>query len=96
MTKGFLWFIIIAFIAVGVLSSLIKHLLNRNWTLVYTAFGNENYLKIAAKLQEDGVPYKTETPADFRTPRNGFNDQTQYDIYVKKTDEHKSAHALRK
>lgn len=28
--------------------------------LVYTAFGYENYFKIAGKLKENGVPYQTD------------------------------------
>jgi hypothetical protein len=84
-----------AFVGFGILSTIIKSFSNRNWKLIYTAFGDDNYFKIVSKLNEDGVKYRTEIPGNLRTPRT-YNDNTQYDIYVKKEDEHKAAHAMQR
>ncbi|HET6872289.1 MAG TPA: hypothetical protein VFH42_04805 [Sporolactobacillaceae bacterium] len=57
--------------------------------MIYTAFGNEAYFKITGKLKASGIPYKSITPlSGFRTQSTSFKDMTQYDIYVKKDDEH--------
>lgn len=67
--------------------------LNRKWKLLHTTFGHENYYKAVAKLKSAGVKYKTKTPLNVNN-RERFNDNTQYDIYVKKEDEHLAQRAM--
>lgn len=86
---------IIILAAIFLLYSVLKLYSNRKWTLFYTAFGHENYYKIVAKLNNAGVKYKTSTPVNFRGDA-GFKDQTQYDIFVKKEEEHIAHSALQK
>jgi hypothetical protein len=73
--------------------SLLRYYLNRKWLLIYTAFGYENYFKEIAKLQNAGVKYKSKTPYNIRGEA-GLKDITQYNIYVKKEDEHLAHQAL--
>lgn len=91
----FSWLIFIAIIGVIIITSLLQIFLNRKWKLVYTAFGQENYFKITAKLNENGVKYKTKIPPNGFRERS-FNDNTQYDIYVKKEKSHLAARAIQK
>lgn len=69
----------------------------RNWTLIYSAFGNEEYFFIIAKLKAEGIKYRTSIPnRGFGDRLNRFKDATQYDIYVKKEEEHIAINALHK
>jgi len=65
----------------------VQLMVNRKWKLIYTAFGYNSYFTIAAKLKNAGVKYKTKTPLNFSDAER-FKDNTQYDIYVKKGEEH--------
>ncbi|ANX11752.1 hypothetical protein ABE41_007000 [Fictibacillus arsenicus] len=67
-----------------------KLYLNQNWKLYYTAFGQENYFKVVSQLQSDGIKYKVKVPLQFDRERS-FNDNTQYDIYVKKDEVHRAS-----
>jgi flagellar biosynthesis/type III secretory pathway M-ring protein FliF/YscJ len=79
----------------GIIFFTIRSFANRNWKLIYTTFGNEEYFKIIAKLSAKGIKYKVVTPqSGFEHPINRFKDQTQYDIYVKKEIEHLAYMAL--
>lgn len=69
------------------LISSVQMMVNRKWTLIYTAFGNDTYFAITAKLKSEGVKFKTKTPLNFRDAVSS-NDNTQFDIYVKKGEEH--------
>ncbi|WP_040203433.1 hypothetical protein [Neobacillus jeddahensis] len=83
----------LAFIAIPIF----RTFSNRNWKLIYSTIGNEEYFRIIAKLKSDGIKFKTETPYrgfDHRMDR--FKDHTQYDIYVKKEEEHLAVKALQK
>ncbi|GED69334.1 hypothetical protein BRE01_30360 [Brevibacillus reuszeri] len=69
--------------------------------LIYTAFGHEKYLQIVHKLRAAGVQFRTRTYSQesnqLGSQTFGFfprNDFTQYDIYVKKEDEHKALMAI--
>ncbi|PEJ59268.1 hypothetical protein CN692_07260 [Bacillus sp. AFS002410] len=64
------------------LISIVQLILNRKWELIYTAYGYEDYFKTISKLKDEGVKYKVELPVNARSDR--FNDNTQYDIYVKR------------
>ncbi|RJS62568.1 hypothetical protein CJ483_12595 [Bacillus sp. PK3_68] len=66
---------------------------NRKWKLVRTVHGHESYYMVVGKLKSNGVSYKTKTPINFG--HRSFSDNTQYDIYVKKEEEHKAITALR-
>ncbi|GGI11619.1 hypothetical protein [Gottfriedia solisilvae] len=69
------------FLFIGLIS-ITQIILNRKWELIYTAYGYEDYFKFISKLKSEGVKYKVELPVNARSDR--FNDNTQYDIYVKK------------
>lgn len=77
--------------------TVVQVLSHRNWQLIYTAFGSEEYFRIMGKLKREGVKLKISTPyrgLDSRS--NRFKDHTQYDIYVRKGDEAIAAQALHK
>lgn len=57
--------------------------------LVYSAFGEEDYFRIAGKLRNHGVKFETHIPNTARLSKNNFHFETrQYYIYVKEEDEH--------
>jgi hypothetical protein len=85
---GIGWTYLIIVLGGIIIASFIKMYLNRNWKLFYTAFGQENYFKVVSQLQSDGVKYKVKIPLQFNRERS-FNDNTQYDIYVKKEEVHR-------
>jgi hypothetical protein len=85
--------VIIIVVLCYLLFSLLQLYFNRKWQLVYTAFGHDQYFLIIAKLNAAGVKYKIKSPVNFRNDA-GFKDQTQYDIFVKKDEEHRAHAAL--
>ncbi|MED0666889.1 hypothetical protein P4T04_11250 [Bacillus badius] len=64
----------------------------RKWKLLRTVHGQESYYAIIGKLKNKGILYKTKIPVHFGG--RGFNDTTQYDIYIKKEEEHAAVEAL--
>lgn len=66
-------------------------------TLVYSCFGNEKYFEIINKLNNAGIRHMTRF-INNNAGRAGSTtvlDRTvQYDIYVKKEDEHKALQAI--
>ncbi|WP_035098954.1 hypothetical protein [Anoxybacteroides tepidamans] len=89
-------FVIVLFSTV-VIYSLIEWAANRKWTLLCTVFGYERYFMIISRLKEEGIKYKTNTPVGAARSRDAqimLKDYTQYDIYVRKGQEDKAAHAL--
>jgi protein associated with RNAse G/E len=89
--------IIAVLVSLFILFELTKMILNRNWKLISTTFGNEEYFRIIAKLKTEGIRYKTDSPNRFSTHRTErFKGITQYDIYVKKEEERKAIRALQK
>ena len=80
--------------SVFIIFKIIRAFINRNWKLIYTTFGNEQYFKIIGKLNTAGIKYKSVTPYSFDNRNNQFIDQTQYDIYVKKEVEHLAVQAI--
>jgi hypothetical protein len=87
--------VIIILVVFALLFSLLQHYFNRKWQLFYTAFGYDQYFMIIAKLNAAGVKFKTKSPVSTRGDAR-FKDQTQYDIFVKKEEEHKAHAALHK
>lgn len=87
--------VIISLVVFALLISLLQLYFNRKWLLFYTAFGYDQYFMIIAKLNAAGVKYKTKSPVSTRGDAR-FKDQTQYDIFVKKEEEHKAHAALQK
>ncbi|MFD1356987.1 hypothetical protein ACFQ4X_03675 [Fictibacillus halophilus] len=87
---GIGWAYLIIVLGGIIIGSFIKMYLNRNWKLYYTAFGQENYFKVVSQLQSDGIKYKVKVPLQFDRERS-FNDNTQYDIYVKKDEVHRAS-----
>jgi len=85
--------IILVFCALFV--SLLQLFFNRKWQLFYTAFGHDDYFMIIAKLKAAGIKYKSKTPVNFRGDTR-FKDDTQYDIFVKKEEEHRAQAAIHK
>lgn len=75
-----------------VLYSFIQLYLNRKWKLIYTAFGYQNYFIIIGKLKKNGIEYKTKLPINLRSRQ--FDENTQYDIYVKNDSEHLALQSL--
>ncbi|CAH0346631.1 hypothetical protein [Bacillus sp. CECT 9360] len=85
--------VIAIIVLIFVIITLAKIYLNRKWKLIFTTFGHENYFKVVAKLKNAGVKYKIKTPLNVND-RQRFNDNSQYDIYVKKEEEHLAQRAM--
>jgi len=67
------------------------------WTCIYTAFGNENYFKVVAKLEREGIQFKTKTPINSGSENFQNRHETiQYDVFVKKEQEHIAQRAVHK
>ncbi|WP_053363333.1 hypothetical protein [Bacillus sp. FJAT-27251] len=84
-------------LSIFIFISVIKAVSNRNWTLISSTYGHEEYYKVIGKLKTEGVRFKVDTPHrgyDHRVDR--FMDNTQYDIYVKKGHEHLAYKAMQK
>ena len=78
-------------VSVFVIITFFRTVINSKWRLIYTAFGNDQYFTVIAKLQSAGIKYKVVMPFSGMDTRNiRVLDNTQYDIYVKKEDEHKA------
>ncbi|WLD92588.1 hypothetical protein [Alkalihalobacillus sp. AL-G] len=95
MSNPALVFLIVIF-GVIIISSLNRSLFKRNWQMIYTAFGYNDYIRVISRLKNHGVKYKTQIPTDLNSRERTFKDNTQYDIYVKKDDEHQAVNALHK
>lgn len=77
--------------------SIIRTLYYRNWKLIYSAYGSEEYFRIIAKLKTEGIKFRISSPyRGFDTRIDRFKDNTQYEIYVKKDQEHLAVKALYK
>jgi hypothetical protein len=74
------------------LISVFQLFIDRKWKCIYTAYGSEDYYRVVGKLKSKGVKFKTKIPMNARLFR--YNDNTQYDIYVKKEFEDKALNAL--
>jgi len=62
--------------------------------LLYTAVGQDQYFRVAAKLASQGVRYYTKIQRDARQ-QNYFSERSRvYDIYVRVEDEGKAIKAL--
>ncbi|KQL39317.1 hypothetical protein AN960_10175 [Bacillus sp. FJAT-25509] len=85
-------YLVIYVIILIILYSFIQLYLNRKWKLIYTTHGYQNYFMIIGKLKKNGIEYKTKLPMNFSGRR--FNENTQYDIYVKKDLEHLALQSL--
>ncbi|WP_148357462.1 hypothetical protein [Peribacillus simplex] len=67
------------------------------WTCIYTAFGNENYFKVIAKLEREGIQFKTKTPMNLGSENfQNRHETSQYDIFVKKEQKQIAQSALNK
>ncbi|RZT23511.1 hypothetical protein [Fictibacillus sp. BK138] len=87
---GIGWVYPVLLAGIIILFFMLKMYLNGNWKLYHTAFGQENYFKAVSQLQSDGIKYKVKIPLQFDRERS-FNDNTQYDIYVKKDEVHRAS-----
>lgn len=75
----------------------VKLISYKYWTCIYTAFGNENYYKTVAKLEREGIQFKTKTPMNLGTENfHNRHETTQYDIFVKKEQKHLAQRAINK
>lgn len=78
----------------------ILSLFKSNYTLIYTAIGDEECTKIIGKLSDERIPYRTKVRGLYagREKRNlGFDTKlAQYDIYVKKGYENKGRLTIEK
>ncbi|MET1180236.1 hypothetical protein ABG775_20065 [Peribacillus simplex] len=74
-----------------------KLIFYKYWTCIYTAFGNENYFKVVAKLEREGIRFKTKTPMNLGSDNfQHRHENTQYDVFVKKEQEHIAQMAVHK
>ncbi|GED33577.1 hypothetical protein P9761_06805 [Brevibacillus centrosporus] len=78
--------------------SLFQFLFSRHKSLIYTAFGSQDYFRVIYRLEAAGVSFRTRTHQDPRHHTGSFSfstrDFTQYDIYVTKADEYKAQMAI--
>lgn len=86
--------ILVLVIACIVIVKLISY---KYWTCIYTAFGNENYFKVIAKLEREGIQFKTKTPMNLGSENfQNRHETSQYDIFVKKEQKQIAQRALNK
>jgi len=79
------------------LIDLLYFIFSKKKCLVYTAFGSSDYSKVIGKLQNSGIPYRTRIISNNSSRHNhyvGRTINTQYDIFVKKEDEHRALNAI--
>ena len=85
---------------------LIRFLFFEKKHLAYTAFGQDMYYKACAKFSQHDVQYDAVSKisgglfgasrdAHIPSTRNNDIDNTQYDFYVNKEDQHRAQQALR-
>lgn len=78
----------------------IINLFKSDYTLIYTAIGDGECMKIVGKLNDYKIPYKTKVRGMYAGRENrslGFDTKlSQYDIYVKNDYEHKGRMAIEK
>ncbi|WP_260285484.1 hypothetical protein [Peribacillus aracenensis] len=86
--------ILVFVIACAVTAKLISY---KYWTCIYTAFGNDDYFKVVAKLEREGIRFKTKTPMNLGSDNfQNRHENTQYDVFVKKEQEHIAQMAVHK
>ncbi|MGE7765072.1 hypothetical protein [Peribacillus sp. NPDC096540] len=91
------------YIIIGILVFVIAFVLTaklisyKYWTCIYTAFGDDNYFKVIAKLENEGIQFKTKTPMNLGSKDfQSRHKTTQYDVFVKKEHEQIAQRALHK
>jgi len=91
------------YIIIGILAFLLACILTakiisyKYWTCIYTAFGNESYFKVIAKLEREGIQFKTKTPMNLGSENfQNRHETSQYDIFVKKEQKQIAQRALNK
>ncbi|TQK62626.1 hypothetical protein FB479_105410 [Brevibacillus sp. AG162] len=69
--------------------------------LIHTAFGHEEYIRVAYKLNAHGIHFRTRSHSHTLRHLGGdmgmmprAEDRTQYDIYVAREDEHQAHVAI--
>jgi precorrin-6B methylase 2 len=67
--------------------NIIMFLFSKHRRLVFTAFNQSKYYDAINKLKSHGISYRSRiTSHDTGTVGSGRNDNSQYDIYVKKDE----------
>ncbi|CAH0125129.1 hypothetical protein SRABI96_00046 [Peribacillus sp. Bi96] len=91
-------FIIIGILVVAFACVLTAKLISyKYWTCIYTAFGHDNYFKVIAKLESEGIHFKTKTPMNLGSEHiQNRHETAQYDVFVKKEHEQIALRALHK
>jgi hypothetical protein len=86
--------VLIMFGPILLVYGIVDFLSYKNWTLVYTALDDETYFKVAGKLKNAGIRYRTKSQMNETTTYFGGNRQKHYEIYVKKEDMSNTSHEL--
>jgi hypothetical protein len=69
-----------------------------NRVVLYIALNDEDYFRIAGKLQTANILYTVKVPFDMKMPNETMfptNRTRTYEIYVKREDEYKAREAIR-
>jgi hypothetical protein len=75
--------------------NIIMFLFSKHRRLVFTAFNQSEYYEAVNKLKSHGVSYRSRiTSHDTGTVGSNRNDNSQYDIYVKKDEEYLAGMAI--
>ncbi len=87
-----MYYLIFIIVVIIIIYGYFKIRFKKHWALVYTAFGDEEYFKTIERLDRQGIKYRTITSPTVNNNNRGMmsNQYKQYDIYVKKEDEHKA------
>lgn len=76
-------------------TNVLTYIFSKHKCLVFTTFNHDDYFKVASKLQHHGVTYRTKftgrNKGEIGVERLG---PTQYDLYVKKSEEHLASKAI--
>jgi hypothetical protein len=75
--------------------NIIMFLFSKHRSLIFTSFNQSEYYNAVNKLKHQGLSYRTRiSTLDTGTMYSNRNDFNQYDIFVKKQDEHIAEKAL--
>jgi hypothetical protein len=81
----------------NLIMNILMFLFSKHRSNIFTSFNQSEYYQAVNKLKKHGISYRTRiTSHDTGTMFSNRNENTQYDIYVKKGEEYLAEKALSK
>ena len=76
------------------INGLFYYFLDKGWKRVYTAFDNKQFYRVTAKLQSNGIKYRTKLISNLRGTDPFRDSSGTIEIYVLAKDETKAFQAI--